>query len=948
MQSDALARDELDAAEVCASQSQWRAPQFDSGKFAARQRHNLVGCLHECAVHPDSVLCDFIGLLYDWTQQVGEATAAFQQSLQLDPTNHIAHANLTRILQQKGQSPPGDPPLQQNAPSPRQVGIAWWSRAFYHMRMHQCQDAIRCFERAHAILPDEPKLSFYLATQLNRRGRKADHQRALELLQRISPQHQSVSRLEVQSQLLRAAGGALSKREAETLTQTLLAEARRIFATASREPDALKSYSAVLISAADVWRERRQSSRALSLFDEAIQAAQDHAGTRAFHNRAIVRQKTGDAAGAKRDLLKALALEPDSYAAAIDLVKMLFDAGEEYDAALDLCVRTLHRADCNPGMQNRIQLLDLQMQLLSAMSQPIPSCLLDAIMPLITAFDSSAKPTAASPAGCLLARVKGSVVARWLEHLKLDGIPDPTGSIRLIDVHLQLRNFEQAEQMLRTQQDGDDHQFQRARLSFLRHVMAAHYAEAADVQLAVARLTLQHAAAGDTFDRRALRWPGDDAAIPRPAVALCFPTFRSSLATAVQRSLPSDASACLSEPVHMARCLQSLHLLCTPSLPAAAAPGAVSCSSPSPGPSRSSSSSSSSSPSPGHVERTRELALRVHQLFISLFDGDPMWHRLDVPEPVMSTAARVLLALAAAAPGDEQEMQVAAVYRACGSCATSGSPPVNLCMLLAQQLCCGTTPVSAHSDSFQDTAAKLIELRALHLQLHVQQLQQISSFSATSPSTSVPGDAVRAVAVQLVDVARTLLDYFISAFKCLLSTSGPPASESAPAKRSSGHLAFPRVPVGKPGATEDLLLGYLSSRVGFDFRTHLPRTFAVLLQAQPHRDPVDNAWLEQLYLVRNVNRHSHSVVTRGVCPTGSTQPINEVQLARTVMQRLPALLRGFKHACDADCRQIGTSPPEGFAVLSSPLCSPSQLLADSFHDQLNYLRAVQCSLSASM
>ena len=114
-----------------------------------------------------------------------------------------------------------------------------------------------------------------------------------------------------------------------------------------------------------------------------------------------------------------------------------------------------------------------------------------------------------------------------------------TRDVLWIDVHLQLRMLDKANALLTAVGQNSDHSFQRARMHMLHHLRSQQYAEAADEQVASATLLLIQAAAGDAYSADARNHPGDDSSVKRPAPALLFPSFRSSLATNVLRSLPA-------------------------------------------------------------------------------------------------------------------------------------------------------------------------------------------------------------------------------------------------------------------------------------------------------------------------------------------------------------------------------------------------------------------------
>jgi len=168
----------LSDVEIEQCQEQWAGPsaRWDEAEFKRRLEDNLSTCLQHAEWMEDTVLIDFIGLLFQHKSEQLQALKYFQQAIDLNSHNRVARSNLRQVQLQIG--------LPVSAPIPvvnrrASEGLAWWSRAFYHMRTHKMDLSDTGFERALSYLPVEPKLQFYAAKQYLR-ARSSSHRLAAQ------------------------------------------------------------------------------------------------------------------------------------------------------------------------------------------------------------------------------------------------------------------------------------------------------------------------------------------------------------------------------------------------------------------------------------------------------------------------------------------------------------------------------------------------------------------------------------------------------------------------------------------------------------------------------------------------------------------------------------------------------------------------------------------------
>jgi len=281
----------LSDAQILASQFDWDdsdVARFDRDKFQRRIAHNLPRCLHafeydggDAAVSGSSVLCDFVGLMYESQQNLRAAEDFYRRAMRYDSANHVARINLARLVQPQGMIAPAT--LTPSVNDPHTRGVAWWSRAFYHMHMHQAAQAGRCFEQALECLPDERHLRLDFATSLNRSPKKQHHRRAGVVLKPLlHMQGTPMWQLRVLAEQLRASQNT-------NVVNTVVAKAhtvKQLPVEASSQSLLLRCFSRVLTYGGDAWRNGRKAEQAIQLYSDAI--ATHHATSHAYHNRGLL------------------------------------------------------------------------------------------------------------------------------------------------------------------------------------------------------------------------------------------------------------------------------------------------------------------------------------------------------------------------------------------------------------------------------------------------------------------------------------------------------------------------------------------------------------------------------------------------------------------------------------------------------------------------------------
>ena len=342
----------LASAEVLLCQLEWSSDvaRWDPAVFDQRLEDNLSSCLQQVAWMDDTVLSDFVGLMLERRAQARDLQAAeeaYRRALTMEPNNHIARANLSRLLTKMQRVSDAATVLADAPPSVSlacREGYAWWSRAFYHMRMHHPSLSNQCFERALTLL-NHPKLRFYAAKQLLRGKPDATRRKlAQRLLQPLrTPSFTPFFDLQVIAESIRADAVKNKTRQIAQVRDKLT----RADAIATEHPAAREALRPVYNFAADSLNKAGETAEATRLYSLSTVLPGLSRSSFAAHHQAKLLPPAAQLVG----LQQASAMQPSNLAARMDHIQAAADAGQWHAAVAaaaellsDPALRLLNRA----------------------------------------------------------------------------------------------------------------------------------------------------------------------------------------------------------------------------------------------------------------------------------------------------------------------------------------------------------------------------------------------------------------------------------------------------------------------------------------------------------------------------------------------------------------------------------------------------------------------------
>lgn len=940
--------------EIVQCQMEWNSDfaRWDPVKFGVRLKDNLSSCLQHAGWLDDTVLRDCIGLLFECRAEAGDLKKAhdsYALALELDAHNHIARRNLARLLSSMNRNSEAAS-VRAAAPVPvdsrHQEGVAWWTRAFYHMRMHQMSASNQCFERAGSLL-DHPKLRFYAAKQLLRQ--RPDHSRRLDA-QRIlhplltKPCHPSFA-LQVLAESVRA-DEVKSKPKQLAQLRAKLKRADEIAAGNPTASDALRPVYDFLGQGFKQAGDLKEANR-LYLLSAALPGIAQSSFA-AHHQALMQRESVAQLAG----LQQAIDLVPSNYAARINRLQRLVDDGQFGDAVA--AAEELLKAPV--GLFNRMRVQVLQGQSLAGMQEHDGTRrAFEEALPLMTGVMGKFEPNPLSPQGQLFSKWQATALDQ-LTLLYRGSMTEAEYGIRLTDAYLQLRRLDEADKLISLGgQLSRDSFFQRERLRMLRALSLNDHAAAVQAQISSAHFNLQFAQPGDMFGAGAKDAPieSSDWLNAAPAstarTAICSAVFRSSLLR--------NTDKCLQQCAHnsvdaLKRAMHVLWLLYS---------------------------------NPVHQPRVQDwlapLASQVLDRFRALWPVT-LSHCVVVPPSCMLLAAR----LRSLMPTPDLKSAVDFLVGCCqlpeqaAASAAASIPDRWKRHELSLRLAVAVSPSGSRADAsmeahaFGPVAFAILRLRASELEFRERLLAMsfpptidpsaaaqlsasavsldsavvasspasssamtsplvASSTVALSPAFCLSGDdrtGLFALSERLLREARELLDYYTLAFQ---TVALPDVHSKWVALKQKGVVVpvlFPCVPLRDPRRRSAMkekefsqlspdqvvrarLLEYLQDRARFGesfaakpvSNTVQPvdpsssmhaQFFEVLFQMQPLIH-AENQWLAQHFVERNQATHARPL-------SFGKLPLQEViDLASTVATRVPALLDSLTEAAANDSQK---------------------------------------------
>ena len=937
----------LSDAEIEQSQLEWAAPSahWDEREFKRRLAHNLNTCSQHAQWMEDTVLLDFLGLLHEQHKDSNKALHCYDKAIRLNPHNRVARANLARLQGAIELPVRSCSPVSDRATS---AGLAWWSRAFYNMHVHQPELAAQCFQQALPLLRDrQPRLQFCAAKQYLRAkhiaSRRADAQRVLSALRADSfSAYPPGFQLQILAESIRA-DATDDKQKQRAQVQSKVQQAERI---ASEHPQVSDALRPVYDFAGDVfYRFWKSAERPELKANAATEAQRLYRLSNAHQGPSTSSHANHHLALLERDRVKKYALfhaaiqqEPSNYAARTDYLKaMAADTQCQSSSVLTSAADLLGSDAFHIGITNRICVWVMKGQ--THLSPPQPA-------QARTAFES-----AISLLPITLSWQSHPTLHKFLNSLRTIALSElselygalvlPEQQVRWIDAHLQLRLLKEAEELLASDEVArfpslPDFAFQRARLTMLTARSERNCTAAVDALLAVAHLPLQHAQPGDMFTPDAPTAPVDDPltvsdpAQPLPAIRRAV--FRSALVNNVLESLAGiELAARHAGPAAAASVASSSSLVPSSSTSSASSDrGLIRCLQqslrtlwllqgqviPQPDKSR-------------LAKRTKELSSTVqklfHQLLHSHMASASFTSAFTRPSTCLKLAARILASDSSALPAlnavlresshSPQSLLVHLTGAAVAASPAMSPPPAAPAGSAAGASSSSTAPYVP----FQSVVTGLEDLRAVELELRAVALNPAAAASSSSSSSSTSAIAAHPASAwchktvcgmveRLLSDARSLLDYYLYAFRCLAYPTVHAKAEAAKSRRPIVPVNFPCVPDPYPNQKErdprQLLINYLEEplRFGKGFSMDCPRYFDQLLQLQPLVD-ARNEWMRRFFYIRNEETHVRFLAEMGI----STKEVFAIGF--NAAERVPEMIQLLTIAALADAKRPYAAPP---------------------------------------
>jgi tetratricopeptide (TPR) repeat protein len=300
---------------------------LSQNKFKERFQQNLDSSLKQMKHYPDTVVCDFVGYLYFQMNDFNKAEEYFKKALEGEPDNIVALSNLACLLQQMGRSSASQVYLSrlEGIDENKKQGMIHWSQAYCYLRLYEYNLAIEHYRLSSGYLLNEFRLPLYIGILL---AREKKPKKALPYLEQALSKPGCNTDGRAYAHLGRVYA-ELPNSKARHLKLALQYFDKALKVNAHDE-DALKFRAYALGKAGKI-------EQAIAYYTEIIQAKPS---SYACHQRAILYQQAQRFEQAEEDLIQAIHLQEENYAAAIALIELKYEL-KNYNDLINTCRKLL-------------------------------------------------------------------------------------------------------------------------------------------------------------------------------------------------------------------------------------------------------------------------------------------------------------------------------------------------------------------------------------------------------------------------------------------------------------------------------------------------------------------------------------------------------------------------------------------------------------------------------